>query len=100
MFIIMICVYVCACNNLSGFCIVVATPPTIPPQPSLFTTPNHHASISSTPCNWNALSVFQQMQNNTDHMVNHTVEMQEMRKLIQYQQEQHKLTIGYLGFHK
>jgi hypothetical protein len=38
--------------------------------------------------------------NNTDHMINHTVEMQEMQKLIQYQQEQHKLTIGYLGVNK
>ena len=40
----------------------------------------------------NALSVIQEMQCNTDHLVKHQVEMQEMRKLIHFQQEQYKLT--------
>ena len=46
------------------------------------------------------MSVLQQMQNNTDHLVSHQVEMQEIRKLIQFQQDQYKLTIGYLGVNK
>ncbi len=54
----------------------------------------------STPCSANTMSVLQQMQNNTDHLVSHQVEMQEIRKLIQFQQDQYKLTIGYLGINK
>ncbi len=46
------------------------------------------------------MSVLQQMQNNTDHLMSHQVEMQEIRKLIRFQQDQYKLTIGYLGINK
>jgi len=54
----------------------------------------------SAQCNWNTLSVFQQMQMNTDNFVNHQLEMQEIKKLFQFQQDQHKLTMGYMGHHK
>lgn len=61
------------------------------------TTPPTHPSPHllygcGTSCDSNTMSVVQQMQNNTDHLVTHQVEMQEMRKLIQFQQDQYKLT--------
>ena len=58
------------------------------PQTPRTVSPNYAASSS---CDWNTVAVVQQMQNNTDHLVNHQVEMQEMRKLIQFQQEQYRL---------
>ncbi len=74
----------CLCVlNIIIYLLAVGAHP--PPSPSFY------------PCDWNTLSVFQQMQSNADHLVNHQVEMQEMRKLIQFQQEQYKLSSRLFG---
>ena len=88
--------YVFFSNNFILFIIVAATPQSNPTKPLLISTPTH----VNSPCSWNTLSVFQQMQSNTDHLINHQFEMQEMRKLVQFQQEQYKLTIGFLSGNK
>jgi hypothetical protein len=54
----------------------------------------------SSQCNWNTLSVFQQMQSNTDNFVNRQVEMQEMKKLYQFQLDQYKLTMSFMGLNQ
>ena len=97
-----ICIhYMHVCNNNNVFVDNIAM--TTPMNPMLLNPPGSLSSMTTTTpissigssapydC-WNTLSVLQQMQNNTDHLVTHQVEMQEMRKLIHFQQEQYKLT--------
>ena len=79
-------------NNSTNFTpinpMLVSTPPH---SCSSMTTPGTNSSTSSND-NWNTLSVLQQMQCNTDNLVKQQIEMQEMRKLIYFQQEQYRLS--------